>query len=96
MRTRWFWFLSFIGVVGLAAVIWFSLPAAKVEADSAEAICVEQCNDTYNVCQDRANDALEACLDSCTTAACREACTDSYKVSHDTCADRHNTCLKGC
>src|SRR5712692_7907117 len=60
MKTR----LTLVGLLVflLGSLVWLSIPATKVSAQSsnanAEAKCIEGCNDTYVVCHDNAVDAL--------------------------------------
>ena len=64
------------GVAALAAVVWFSLPAAKVSAQSGpmkcmlcpsnpQNACTECCNDSYEMCHMAANENHKMCLESC-------------------------------
>ena len=80
----------------LGSLVWLSIPATKVSAQSTQAICVGRCNENYNVCHDRAVDALTACLAAASNAAAREQCTDIYEGRQARCKAAHDACIDGC
>ncbi len=94
MKTR----LALVGllVFFLGSLVWLSIPSTKASAASAEAICVEGCNDRYVICHDAAVDALTACLDAATTSAAKVACTEAYEARQATCKRAHDACIDGC
>ncbi len=98
MKTR----LSFVGLVVffLGSLLWLSIPSMKASAQSpeasAQAKCVEACNDTYVTCHDAAVDALTVCLHAATTPAAKEACTDTYELRQARCKAAHDACIDGC
>jgi len=103
------WILT-CGIAGLAAVVWFSLPAAKVSAQlspcptccptTPQNVCTGCCNDNYEMCHMVASNNHEDCLDMCIagmgTSSCRKSCDSTYKGDQVNCVDDHKSCLSGC
>ncbi len=77
----------------LGSLVWLSIPSTKASAQSAEAKCVEACNDRYNICHDTAVDALTACLGTTTP---RDTCLDRYEAAQASCKAAHDRCIDGC
>ncbi len=93
MKTR----LALVGllVFFLGALVWLSIPSTKISAQTAsQAVCVENCNDQYKVCHDRAVDALVTCLSN--PANARDFCTDKYEAAQARCKAAHDRCIDGC
>ena len=79
----------------LGTLVWLSMPNTKASAQtaSAQAVCVENCNDSYNRCHDIAVDALVACLG---TPTARDTCLDRYEAAQAACKHAHDACIDHC
>ena len=81
----------------LGFLAWLSIPSTKVLAQStdasAQAKCVENCNDIFKTCHDSAVDNLTKCLG---LGIARDTCLDIYEAAQKKCKANHDTCIDHC